>query len=184
MTQKTLNLTPTKDADGIVNWTMCIQGGACSPGPNQFPPVNLSKGVADVKFTMNIVNDHTGMDIKFAPTDPLWVQQGAKPKGPGLDTQIYDLSGGNTKILTFKDANNNHVPATLTYQLNFVDSSGKPVNKAVDPDIHNGGSGFVEQPDWTDFAAYTMAQWTALVIAFVVGFAIAAVIFRRSRAKG
>jgi hypothetical protein len=179
-----LDFTPTKDASGVVNWTMCINGKDCSPAPNQFATVPVPHGQADAKFTMNIVNDNTGMGIKFAPTDALWVQQGAKPSGPGIDSQIYDVtvnSKGTT--LKFTDANCNHNAIDLSYRLNFVDSGGKAVNKPVDPDIHNGGSALVS-PDWTDFAAYTPAQWTELAIAFVVGFAIAAVIFRRSRPAG
>lgn len=178
MTTVTLDFTPTKDASGVVNWTMCIKGGACSNGPNQFPAVDVNHGNADVKFTANIVNDHTGMGIKFAPTNPIWVQQGAKPTGPGVDTQIYDISNSVPTTLKFTDANCNHNSTTLSYQLNFVDGSGKSINKPVDPDIHNGGSGFL-QPDWVNIADYTAAQWTALIIALVVGFAIAAVVFRK-----
>ena len=183
MANVTLDFTPTKDATGVVNWTMCVHGGKCSTAPNQIPSVPVAHGNADMKFTANIVNDNTGMRIVFAPANPIWVQQGAKPTGPGVNSQIYDISGSNSKTLTFTDANCNHNPATLVYQLNFVDSSGKPVIKPVDPDIHNGGSGLL-QPDWTNVADYTAAQWTALLIAFVIGFAIAAGIFRRSRQTG
>jgi hypothetical protein len=48
----------------------------------------------------------------------------------------------------------------------------------VDPDIHNGGSSVV-QPSWTNISSYSATQWTALVVAFAIGFALASVIFRR-----
>ena len=182
MANQTLDFTPTKNADGTVSWSLCIKGGACGTGTDPFPAVYVHHGNADVKFDANIVNDQTGMGIKFAPTNPIWVQQGAKPTGPGVDTQIYDISNSVPTTLKFTDANCNHGDVVLKYQLNFVDSGGNPVTP-VDPDIHNGGSG-AYVANLTNIAAYTPAQWTALAIAFAIGFAVAALIFRRAARKG
>src|SRR4051794_22807199 len=105
MTIEKLDFSPTKNPDGTVSWTMCVQGGKCSTGPGNYPSVDVNKGNADVKFELNIVNDHTGMGIKFDPTNPIWIQDGIKPTAPVIDTQIYDITGANLTTLKFTDAN-------------------------------------------------------------------------------
>jgi len=174
-----LDFTPTKNPDGSISWSLCIQGGKCSTAPGDFPAVDVGKGNADVKFVVNITNDQTGMGIKFAPTNPLWVQQGTKPTAPVLDSQIYGLSGANSTTLNFTDANCNKGDVTLKYVLNFVDNQGKSVNP-VDPDIKNGGTQLNVANTWQDkLAQVGSTEWLVLATIVIAAFLIGRYVFPR-----
>lgn len=144
MTLRKFEATPTLQ-NGQVVWKLCYT----NPNPDQcgttnatYPDVTVATGIVNEPFQFKIVNDNTGLDIKFADSNPLWVQQGAKPTGPGVDPQIPQAPGGaGTKVLTFVDLNDNQGQIVLKYQLNFTDGKGNPVTP-IDPDITNGGKAF------------------------------------------
>ena len=160
--------------NGAVNWKLCHQppGSAenCGNAKSPFPNVVLgaNKGTYTFKFT---IDDQTGKGIKFA-SDPIWIQEGSQPTGPGVDPQIegVDGKGGNGKILTFIDRNDkpNNAdpdPVILKYQLNFVDQNNAPVT-SLDPDITNGGTNTKSYADYFIPVAFALLAGVALTIIY------------------
>jgi hypothetical protein len=156
----------------------CGNGTAQNPYPNVTLPTNEGANQGIVPFQFTITNDQTGLQLQFANTNPLCVQQGSKPPCPSTDPQIPNPPGGaGSKVLTFVDLNTRpdaHHPqaVVLKYQLNFTDSQGNAVT-SIDPDITNGGKSL----------SYSFINTTALVIgvAVLVVLIVAFVLVRNMR---
>ena len=165
--------TPTL-ANGQVVWTLCYT----NPNPDQcgntkatYPDVNLPQNDANQNFQFKIVNDNTGLNIQFASTNPLWIQQGGQPTGPVVNGQITNVSGNSTKVLTFNDLNTlpsptSPSPVVLSYQLNFTDGQGNAVT-SIDPDITNGGKTLSSYLNSTVAVAIGAALLLILIVAWV-----------------
>ena len=137
--------TPTL-VNGHVAWRLCYTNPLtpqCGSTKATYPDISLPPNQPNQPFQFKIVNDNTGLNIQFANTNPLWIQQGSQPTGPGVNGQIVNIAGNSTKVLTFDDQNTlpsptQPSPVVLKYQLNFTDGQGNPVT-SIDPDITNGG---------------------------------------------
>lgn len=135
-----------KLVNGQVVWTLCYTvptTPVCGNTKATYPDINLPQNQPSQPFQFKIVNDTTQLNIQFANTNPLWIQANSQPTGPVVNSQITNVSGGGSKVLTFVDLNNlpnptNPSPVVLKYQLNFTDGQGNPVT-SIDPDITNGG---------------------------------------------
>jgi hypothetical protein len=143
------------------------------PTGNPANPWNVSNGDPFLKkdsgahvLTFNIVDNHTGKDIAFAPTDPIWVQMGNSK--PGNKPPVGSDQG---QIGAYKILNNGHqlvvvdwndVAGQLHYKLNFT--NGYP---PTDPIIDNGGG---IKPIYSPFSLADYAGYAALAIgAFLIG---------------
>lgn len=160
--------TPTLE-NGEVVWTLCYtdpKPDRCGSKAN-YPDVDVPKNSGAQPFQFKIVNDKTGLDIKFS-SDPIWVQANSKPTGPVVDGQIGNIAGKSSKTLTFVDQNSlpsssQPTPVTLTYQLNFTDGQGNPVT-SIDPDIRNGGKTFFGSYEGQVAAVVTVIALLLLVL--------------------
>ena len=88
------------------------------------------------------LNDHSGRDLRFDTSDPIWIletEQDMCP-GPGSTSDQISVAECDNKRLSIVNANSG-AARTLHYQLNFVDGDGAP--EVVDPIIKNGGNTFV-----------------------------------------
>jgi len=169
-----VNFTATPTLSGsAISWRLCHTDpnpDNCGNTKNPFPDVTLKANQGNYTFKFTI-NDPAKLGIKFS-NDPIWVQQGSQPTGPGVDAQITQLTGQGTTELKFKDLNDkpnngNPDPVILKYQLNFVDGNNQPVT-SLDPDITNGGTN----------TKYYSDIWLPLGAAFLVGI-MATILFRK-----
>lgn len=174
--QQYVYLFPQRNDENVVSWFWLYNGQS---GPaSSFPVIEAKKnsGGHGIYFT---VFDPQGT-IKFAgyngpdtskaiaiaekqPTAP-------KPK-TGIDTK------GQVKEITFKEDGNqlfldntNKKGMTLTYTLNFVDSStGQPVTP-IDPELKNGGGGTISYDAYVVAGAILITAMLTLVFArFALG---------------
>lgn len=134
-----LDATPSRNADGQIQWTLCNNPPGGPPtcgGPPNYQDVALQQGAGATPFTITI-RDPQNLGVKFA-ADPMWVQPGPDncPQAQVFDSQgqIQSVQRVSDTQIKFTDLNNNTAPLTLTYSLQFV---GAP---ALDPDIKNGGT--------------------------------------------
>lgn len=146
MADHSITLTPAKQGDGTIQWTMDYDG-KIGNGPSTYPPISLAAKEAH-KLTYTIVNP-PGLSINFDPAmvqsgsgksihNALWVQADTKPSTAVLSDQIKKVTVDPT-VLTFKD-NNSGKPVTLIYQINFVDAANQNAKvTALDPELKNGG---------------------------------------------
>ena len=157
--------------NGVVEWELCrtdLDTDRCGKDINTYPSVIVPEGKNNAKFEFVIV-DKTNLGVKFA-SNPIWIQQDTKPTGPILHEQIPSASveGKETNTLKFKDKNDNPNGLFLKYQLNFTDAQGKAVTP-IDPDIVNGGKGFIGADGATSVLLWVAAaaSFFALVAALV-----------------
>lgn len=155
MADHSITLTPARQADGTIQWTMNYDG-KIGTGPGTYPPIDLAAKEAH-KLTYTIANP-AGLSINFDPSmvqsgsgnsihNALWVQPGTKPPTAVLSDQIKKVTVDPT-VLTFKDSNTG-TPVTLIYQINFVDAGNQNAKvTALDPELKNGGGNtvFVQSP--------------------------------------
>lgn len=176
MGDKSIELTPAKQADGSIQWTMDYEGKKGS-SPGTYPAIDLPKDSGSHKLTYTIQNPE-GMSINFDPSEvqlssgktilnALWIQENTKPTGPATSSQIKKVTLKSPTELQFKDENSGS-PVTLVYQLNFVDAANPGAGvTALDPELKNGGGGTISLQD-------------PIVIAAVIGAVlIAAILLRR-----
>ena len=181
--------TPTVQQQGAVKWELCYIRSAvhypeCGDGTpaRPYPNVSVPMGAGEQPFQFTIKGD-TG--IVFAPDPPqsgpvppnapgpIWINKKGQPNKPGTHHEITDIAvGGGKKVLTFRDINDEAI--TLKYQLNFVDAQGNPVTP-LDPDITNGGKGFI--------GAETSLLLAAALIAALIAGAVASVVANRAMKK-
>lgn len=163
--------TPTLVA-GKVSWKLCYlpQGKPkdCGNAKSPFPDVVLGYNQGAYWFKYKIVGDQTGLGIKFS-SDPIWIANGTQPTGPGIDSQIDNVSVTPQGELKFRDKNDkpdeyDGDPVILKYQLNFVDKDENAVT-SLDPDITNGGTG-----NTLDFADYLLPVGAGLLAGMALMF--------------
>jgi hypothetical protein len=137
--------TPTL-AGNKVKWKLCHTNpdpDECGESNGTYPDVILGANKGGYDFQFKIVNDQTGLGIKFAATNPISIKKG-EPSGPGTEKQIDQVGLNGTNVLNFKDKNSmpnrDHPnPVVLDYQLNFTNQNNQAVT-SIDPDITNGGT--------------------------------------------
>ena len=99
MADHSITLTPAKQADGSIQWTMDYDGKVGS-SPSTYPVIDL-KAKEGHKLTYTIANP-AGLSINFDPSkvqtpsgqsinNVLWVQASSKPPQPVLSDQIKSL---------------------------------------------------------------------------------------------
>jgi hypothetical protein len=172
-----LTATPSLGQDGQITWSLCHSGAKCG-GPGNYPGIAVAKGSPAIPVTVTI-NDANHLGISFAPgQDAMWVQ-------PGYDncpqTYVFDSAGQIPNVtrvsdtqIKFTDLNSNTSPLHLTYRLNFVDTTNKPVT-AIDPDIRNGGTNLTSSFDTTKLLleAAIVSALVALVVSAAVAWSVA-----------
>ena len=85
MSVEIVDLTPTLVA-GSVRWQMCYTNKSqCEPAA-PYPTIDLAYNSQNNLIVFQIVNDQTGLDIKFA-NDPIWIQPNNKPQAPVVNPQ-------------------------------------------------------------------------------------------------
>lgn len=156
-----VQLTPLNGGPGH-NWTVGHNGKSGSD-PSTYPIVSLPAkgGPYIVHFTIQGPGS-----IKFASTNPVWVQAGSKPSVSGLDAQIAAVvpsADGRELFVLDKNSGNN---VQLYYKLNF-DGHG-----SLDPIIDNGGGNFM---------AFSTLQYVEAGIGLLVAFAIGLLVQKRFR---
>lgn len=174
MADHTVTLTPAKQGDGSIQWTMDYNGKKGN-SPSTYPVIDLAAKEAH-KLTYTIANPQ-GLSINFDPSmvqassgqsihNAIWVQAASKPPQAMLSDQVTKVTVKPTELV-IKDKNSGN-PVTLVYQINFVDAAN-PAAKvtALDPDLKNGGGN-------------NSLQSAAVAVAVVVGVVlIAGLLFRR-----
>lgn len=179
----TFEAKATLDQGHHVKWELCrtdVNPHQCGTTKGNYPAVDLpvNSGHATLKFT---INDQTGLNIKFADTNPVWVAKGAQPTGPGLDPQIDGQPTGNgNNVLTFVDKNSlpsktDPSPVVLKYQLNFKGDTTIP---SIDPDIKNGGTNLMNAI--SPATILIDAAVVSALVSVVVSAIVAAIVARSS----
>lgn len=170
MADHSIKLTPARQPDGSIQWTMDY-GAGHGNSPSTYPPIKLTANESH-KLTFKIANP-AGLSINFDPlmvkvgTDTIhnafWVQQNTKPLSAALDGQITKVKVDTTKLVVKDD--NSGSPMVLMYQINFVDTANPTVKvKPLDPEIRNGGGHTVFQT----YAAVAAAVGLAVIAALLV----------------
>src|SRR4051794_13987563 len=120
MSVEIVDLTPTL-VGGAIKWQMCYTNkNQCQPAA-PYPAIDLAYNAQNNLIVFQIVNDQTGLDVKFA-SDPIWIQPNTKPQAPVVNphNQIKNVMPGGGKSLAFIDENTGN-SMLLKYQLNFQD---------------------------------------------------------------
>lgn len=183
-----VKLKPVRENGTFKSWQMSENGGPYEDAP--YPTLTVPKRHSG-EFEFKIVD---AGNITFS-ANPIYVQKGAAKPSAGVDSQIIDINGQNTKVLTFDDTNKDG--GQLHYVLNF-NNAGQ-----LDPIIENGGGtvGGEEppppppppRPEPQGPGATASTESTApstpglfgnidtvsIVIGLIVGFLLAAVLFRK-----
>lgn len=151
-----IELIPVGKPTGMT-WQMSLNGGSAQ-GPNGYPEVSVkAKDTDTITFTIQ----HPGA-IKFADTNAFCAQAGtSKPTTCGGP---FTFTGAGTTQLVVKDANNEALPTSYTYVLNFKNA------KPLDPIIKNGGCcNGVTQTFWSSPTGIALEiAAVVLVIAFIM----------------
>lgn len=123
---------------GGVRWSQQIK----DPGHNNGGKVKLPRGRGyKIKFGLK---DHTNLNIRFDASAPFFVREGSVGPCPsGMNSSQVMVDECDADALVVTDWNYG-AECELHYQLNFVDTTGKPIN-SYDPIIENGGGGV---PPW------------------------------------
>lgn len=184
-----VKLKPVRENGTFKSWQMSENGGPYEDAP--YPTLTVPKRHAG-EFEFKIVD---AGNITFS-ANPIYVQKGAAKPSAGVDNQIIDINGQNTKVLTFDDTNKDAGP--LHYVLNFNNA------KQLDPIIENGGGGVDDggpppppppppppaptergltagaQPESapTGFGMVGGIDTVALLMGLVVGFILATIMFK------
>ncbi|MES2903150.1 MAG: hypothetical protein V4696_03105 [Pseudomonadota bacterium] len=151
-----ITVTPSKNANGLFEWTLTYGGRSGTNG--NYPPVSVGHRTRNNKFRIALVDHSHG--ITFSD-DPLWIQADSCPSMPGIDTpQIDKIEPGQT-ILDFRDRNEGSA-VNLWYRLNFNVPGLNPGDPGtfLDPEIRNGGGGGV---GFAGFAALAIAVGVAAI---------------------
>lgn len=127
-----------------IDWKLCnVTTGKCGTGTttDPWPAIDLpyKSGPNDVIF---VINDPNKIGIQFS-NDPLWLKPGAgkPPKGINSNSQLGTLQQPAPGVLIVPDANTK--AQSMSYRLNFVNSNNpSQAVTSIDPDWHNGGTGF------------------------------------------
>jgi hypothetical protein len=167
---------------GVVNWKLCHidppKPDNCGNAKSPFPDITLGANQGAYIFSYKIVQP-TGLGLKFS-NEPIWIQQGSQPTGPGVDPQITILPSSTPTELKFRDANDkpNNAdpdPVILKYQLNFVDQNNNAVT-SIDPDITNGGT---NTKSW-DFADYLLPAGVSLLAGILLTILFRSLVLRKA----
>lgn len=173
MADHSITLTPARQTDGTIQWTMNYDG-KIGTGPSTYPPIDLAPKEPH-KLTYTIANP-AGLSINFDQSkvqsgsgksidNALWVQAGTKPSVPVLSDQIKKVTVDPT-VLTFKDSNTGS-PVTLIYQINFVDAGNQNAKvTALDPELKNGGGNTVYVQSPLEVAAIAVSVALVAYLAF------------------
>ena len=156
-----VQLTPLNGGPGH-NWNVGHDGKNGSD-PSTYPIVSLPEksGPYIVHFTIQGPGS-----IKFASTDPVWVQAGSKPTTSVLDAQVAGVvqsADGRELFVLDKNSGNN---AQLYYRLNFNGHG------FLDPIIDNGGGNFM---------VFSTLQYVEAGIGLLAAFAIGLLVQKRFR---
>ena len=181
---ETIVLRPTVGSNNQILWELCNENNCGGPGSStndDYPVVEVLGRDTLVIFQIEENSDNPH-GIRFAnassaqtnASDAIWVRpgQGNKPPEKGMNSngQFVNASLPNPQTLVFSDKNDRPAPQWFTYQLNFVDERGQPVDP-IDPEIKNGGSGMTEPTDGTGFGGTGVSQslWNAetIIVALV-----------------
>jgi hypothetical protein len=119
-----IKLKPVRDNGTFKSWQMSENGGPFEDAP--YPTLTVPKRHSG-GFEFKLVD---AGNITFS-ANPIYVQKGATKPSAGVDSQIVDIHGQNTKVLTFNDTNKD--AGQLHYVLNFNHAT------QLDPIIENGG---------------------------------------------
>lgn len=143
-----------KSGPGPAEWRMSYNGQ--TGGPGNYPQLSIpatKAGNIEIKIA-------SPQNVTFSG-DPIWIQSGlAKPTEHVIDSQIGNIQGQNTTVLTFTDYNYGGAK-TLTYRLNFTNAP------PLDPIIQNGGGGTPPSNVMYDYAIYGFA---VLFVAALIGY--------------
>ncbi len=169
-----IEVTPARNSNGGIDWTLCNKTNNTCGGSGNYPAVDLGQNTGSQVIVVSI-SDPSNLGIAFPSkaADALWIQANTKPTGPviGPPNQIVGVTtGSNTLVFTDK---NKGSPITLKYQLNFVGPDNQKVT-SIDPDIRNGGG---------TVSLFGVDVAVAFLIGATVALAIAAMWFRAIAAK-
>jgi hypothetical protein len=151
MKAESISLIPVMKNNGQFDeWQMSVNGGG-KKGAGQYPIIKVAHNDAS-NFTLTITDPGS---ITFS-ANPIYIQKGtAKPTG-GVDSQIKDIQGQGTTVLTFHDSNKD--AGKLTYVLNFNNAP------QLDPIIENGGGG-IGGGGISDYSIYLLGAAVLAVLA-------------------
>ena len=137
MSMHSITVSPNKDANGIIEWTLSY--GSNSGTNGKYPEVFLKHGGTNERFRITLVDSTLG--ITFSD-DPLWVQEGSCPAEPGINTPQIDKFEPGQTVIRFRDRNEGSA-VSLWYRLNFNVPGLSPGDPGtfLDPEIRNGGGG-------------------------------------------
>lgn len=126
-----IKVTASGGASGPIDWD--IDGKKPHKASHEFKE---KTGPHEIKFKLG---DKTGRGLKFDAQQPIWDEKNTTgcPASQSNSDQI-EVQSCSDRELTISNANSGD-PCTIHYQLNFVDSEGRP--EVVDPEFKNGGGG-------------------------------------------
>ena len=165
-----IQLTPEKQDNGAIEWTMDYLGGKGN-SPSTYPVIKLTPNEGH-KLTFKIANP-AGLSINFDPSmvpvgtnkihNAFWIQQNTKPPQAALDGQIKWVKVKPTEMIVKDD--NSGSAMVLMYQINFVDTDN-PTAKVtpLDPEIRNGGGHNIFPTAAAIAATVTLVVIAALVL--------------------
>ena len=151
MSRHPITVTPSKDANGVVQWTLSY-GNRSGHRKGEYPRVDLRRGGTNERFEITLVDTQYG--ITFSD-DPLWIQVGECPTQPGIDNSLIDDIECGPTLVKFRDLNSNKTELTLSYRLNFNVPDVRPGEPGtfLDPEIRNGGGGGAGASGWLALVA-------------------------------
>lgn len=151
MSHHPITVTPTKNANGVFEWTLTY-GGRSGSKNGEYPTVHLRHGGKNERFEITLVDSTYG--ITFS-NDPLWIAPGACPVVTGIDKTLIDRVETGPTVVKFRDLNSNANEMSLWYRLNFNVPGLKAGEEGtyLDPEIRNGGGGGPGMNLWRTVAA-------------------------------
>jgi hypothetical protein len=126
-----VSVTARQASDGSIDWE--IDGKKPEKSELEFK----AKSGSDLIHFM--LDDQTGRDLRFHPTDAFWAEKdlgGGCPAAGSSCDQTRIQSCNDTELVVHND--NSGAACTVHYQLNLLDKENSAIG--VDPIIKNGGS--------------------------------------------